>query len=85
MVAVEFLDAAKGKLGQLYVQEFPDGAAVAAVDQYETLASSLSEKVWQKLMILDRFQAGAATPPPPPRFPGRRSARRGFAGTTAAN
>jgi hypothetical protein len=58
--------AVASKLGQLYVQDFPDAAAVSAVDQCEALASSLSEKVWQKLMILDRFQAAAATDSPPP-------------------
>jgi hypothetical protein len=54
--------AVVSKLGQLYVQDFPDAAAVAAVDQYEALASNLSEMIWQKLMILDRGQTGAAAP-----------------------
>jgi hypothetical protein len=58
--------AVVGKLGQLYVQDFPDAQAVAAVDEYEDLAAALSNKVWQKLMILDRFQAAAASPSPPP-------------------
>jgi hypothetical protein len=57
------------KIGQLYVQDFPDAAAQAAVDQFENLATGLSSKIWQKIMILDRIQtdtgadeiAGAST------------------------
>src|SRR5262249_24598499 len=45
------------KIGQLYVQDFPDATAQAAVDQFENLATGLSSKIWQKIMILDRFQA----------------------------
>jgi len=49
--------AVVGKLGQLYIQNFPDAAAVAAVDQYEALANGLSNKIWQKLMILEQEPA----------------------------
>jgi hypothetical protein len=56
--------AVVGKLGQLYVQDFPDAQAVAAVDDYEDLASGLSSKIWQKLMFLDRVQGDAALPAP---------------------
>jgi hypothetical protein len=45
------------KIGQLYVQDFPDAPAQAAVDQFENLATGLSSKIWQKIMILDRIQA----------------------------
>jgi len=45
------------KIGQLYVQDFPDATAKAAVDQFENLATGLSSKIWQKVMILDRIQA----------------------------
>src|SRR6516162_885397 len=45
------------KIGQLYVQDFPDATAQAAVDQFENLATGLSGKIWQKIMILDRIQA----------------------------
>jgi hypothetical protein len=51
------------KIGQLYVQDFPDGTALAAVDHFETLATGLSQKIWQKLMILDRIRAGAPVLP----------------------
>jgi hypothetical protein len=47
------------KVGQLYVQDFPDAAAMAAVDQFEGLATGLSQKTWQKIMILDRIRAPA--------------------------
>ncbi|MCI0704367.1 MAG: hypothetical protein L0241_25185 [Planctomycetia bacterium] len=51
------------KVGQLYVQDFPDTAAVAAVDQFENLATGLSNKIWQKLMILGRIRSDAETSP----------------------
>ena len=44
------------KIGQLYVQAFSDGITLAAVDQFENLATGLSQKIWQKLMILERFR-----------------------------
>jgi hypothetical protein len=44
------------KIGQLYVQDFPDSMAQAAVDQFESLASGLTSKIWQKIMILDRVK-----------------------------
>jgi hypothetical protein len=43
------------KIGQLYVQDFPDGTTLAAVDQFENLATGLSQKIWQKLMILEQL------------------------------
>jgi hypothetical protein len=49
------------KIGQLYVQDFPDAPAQAAVDQFEGLATGLSSKIWQKIMILDRIQADDTT------------------------
>jgi hypothetical protein len=56
------------KVGALYVQDFPDATALTAVDQFENLATGLSSKIWQKIMILDRIQAerqatGQATTP----------------------
>ena len=38
------------------MQDFPDGPTVAAVDQVENLCSGLSQKIWQKLMVLDEGQ-----------------------------
>ncbi len=49
------------KVGALYVQSFPDPAALSAVDEIESLTTSLSRKIWQKIMILDRYaRAGEA-------------------------
>jgi hypothetical protein len=52
------------KIGQLYVQDFPDATAVTSVDHFESLATGLSSKIWQKLMVLDRIRAAAAHPAP---------------------
>ena len=43
------------KIGALYVQAFPDPTALTAVDEIESLTTGLSRKIWQKIMILDRF------------------------------
>ncbi|HQH27140.1 MAG TPA: hypothetical protein PLP17_07065, partial [Oligoflexia bacterium] len=41
-----------GKIAVLYVQNFSDPLAVAAVNEIETLTTDLSRKIWQKLVIL---------------------------------
>lgn len=51
------------KIGQLYVQDFPDGTTLAAVDQFENLATGLSSKIWQKIMILDQDSVSSPTSP----------------------
>jgi hypothetical protein len=43
------------KIGALYVQSFPDPQALSAVDDIESLTNGLSRKIWQKIMILDRY------------------------------
>jgi hypothetical protein len=43
------------KVGALYIQAFPDTVALQAVDDLEELCTGLSRKIWQKIMILDRF------------------------------
>ena len=48
------------KVGALYVQAFPDTVALDAVDDLEDLCAGLSRKIWQKIMVLDRFAGGAA-------------------------
>jgi hypothetical protein len=48
------------KIGQLYVEDFHDGTTLTAVDQLERLATGLSQKIWQKLMILERIRADEA-------------------------
>ena len=41
-----------GKVAALYVQDFDDEVAVAAVNELEDLTTALSSKIWQKIMIL---------------------------------
>ena len=41
-----------GKVAALYVRNFDDPVALAAVSEVETLTTGLSRKIWQKLMIL---------------------------------
>jgi hypothetical protein len=50
-----------GKVAALYVQGFPDTVALQAVDDIEDLTTSLSRKIWQKIVVL----APAAAPPTP--------------------
>jgi hypothetical protein len=54
------------KVGQLYVQDFLDGVTLAAVDQFENLATGLSGKIWQKIMILDTAPPAPAQAAPVP-------------------
>ena len=49
-----------GKVAALYVQDFPDAQATAAVDDIEDLTTGLSQKIWQKIMILENERAAAA-------------------------
>jgi hypothetical protein len=35
------------------VQEFNDEVALASVNEIESLTTGLSQKIWQKIMILD--------------------------------
>ena len=41
-----------GKIAALYVQQFDDPVVLAAVNEIETLTTGLSNKIWQKLVIL---------------------------------
>jgi hypothetical protein len=41
-----------GKIAALYVQDFDDEVALAAVNEIEGLTTGLSRKIWQKIMIL---------------------------------
>ena len=45
------------KVASLYVQDFADAVAVEAVDDLETLCAELSNRVWQKLDVVERMQA----------------------------
>ena len=41
-----------GKLAALYAQYFPDATVVAAVNDVEQLATNLSRKIWQKIVLV---------------------------------
>lgn len=43
------------KLAALYVQHLDDPVTLAAVNEIENLTTGLSQKIWQKIMILDRI------------------------------
>ena len=53
------------KVGALYIQALPDPVALEAVDDLEELCTGLSRKIWQKIMILDRYGGGAPGDRPP--------------------
>lgn len=40
-----------GKIAALYVEQFDDPAAVAAVSEVEELSTGLSRKIWQKIIV----------------------------------
>jgi hypothetical protein len=71
--------AVVSKIGQLYVQDFPDAGALSAVDQFENLATGLSGKIWQKLMVLDRVRsdAGGVRADGPPRVAAKAPGEKG--------
>ena len=58
------------KLAALHVQYVNDPVVHDAVNDIETLAASLSNKIWQKIMILDSVLPLAAADPP--RAPAKR-------------
>jgi hypothetical protein len=41
-------------VGQLYVENFPDAVAVRAVDDFESMATGLSNKIWNKILSMQR-------------------------------
>jgi hypothetical protein len=43
------------KVAALYVQEFDDPVTLAAVNEVEELTGALSQKMWQKINILERI------------------------------
>jgi len=43
------------KVAAVYVQHFEDAVTVAAASDVETLTGGLTQKIWQKIMILDRI------------------------------
>jgi hypothetical protein len=49
--------AVAGKIAAIYVQRFDDAETLAAAGDVETLTVGLSQKVWQKISILNRVMA----------------------------
>jgi hypothetical protein len=43
------------KIGALYSENFQDSVLLEAVDDLEDLTSGLSQKIWQKIMLLERL------------------------------
>jgi hypothetical protein len=50
-----------GKVAALYIQDFDDDVALAAVNEVENLTNGLARKIWQKLMIV--YAMGPEVPP----------------------
>ena len=50
-----------GKLAALYVQKFDDPVALVAVNEVEDLTTGLSQKIWQKIMIVNSDVVKART------------------------
>jgi hypothetical protein len=48
--------AVLSKVAAFYVQKFQDEAVLRAVDEVEDLTSGLSNKIWQKITVLDRLR-----------------------------
>ena len=53
-----------GKVAALYIQDFDDDVALAAVNEVENLTNGLSRKIWQKLMIVYAMGPEPASSPP---------------------
>lgn len=45
-----------GKLAALYAQDFDDEVALGSVNELENLTSNLSNKIWQKIMIVSTYR-----------------------------
>ena len=52
--------ALTGKLSALYAQKFNDAVVLSAVNELETLTTSLSRKIWQKIVILHKLEKSNA-------------------------
>jgi hypothetical protein len=54
------MQALTGKLAALYAQYLPDPIIIDAVNDIEELTANFSRKVWQKISILEPYDAAAA-------------------------
>ena len=52
------------KVAALYAQVFPDPVVTDAVSDIERITSGLSQKIWQKIMILQTVAPEAAPAQP---------------------
>ena len=46
-----------GKIAALYIQNFDDDVALAAVNEIESLTTGLSSKIWQKIIIIHEMKS----------------------------
>lgn len=58
-----------GKLAAVYVQHFDDGIVLEAATEVEDLTTGLSQKIWQKIMMLQEAIGAPAGLPVPGRKP----------------
>jgi hypothetical protein len=49
------------KIGQLYVEHFPDTVATQATNEFEMIATGLSNKIWMKILSLTRPEGTLVT------------------------
>jgi hypothetical protein len=54
------------KLAVLFAQSFPDPIVTEAVSDIERNASGMSQKIWQKIMIVNALNPDLRQPAPPP-------------------
>ncbi len=57
--------ALTGKVAVLYAQSLPDPVVVEAVSDIERLTTSLSQKIWQKISIIEATRVGLPHPAQP--------------------
>ena len=43
------------KIGQLYVENFPDAVAISAVNQFEEVCNGLNTKIWEKIIAVSEY------------------------------
>lgn len=51
-----------GKIAVVYVQQFDDAVAIASANEVEDLCTSLSGKIWQKIMLIHSAPATSLAP-----------------------
>jgi hypothetical protein len=55
-----------GKISALWAQSFPEPQLVTASDQIERLTTGLSQKIWQKLIVLESALGDRSSEVDPP-------------------